>query len=44
MGNFVMGDLQFLPGDFRLAPDGGVHPPAATVLGAFLNSRRRFSA
>ena len=35
-GDFVMGDLKLLPGDFHLAVKGSSHPPATTVLGCLL--------
>ena len=35
-GDFVMGDLKLLPGDFHLAAKGSVHPPATTVSGCLL--------
>jgi len=35
-GDFMMGDLKLLPGDFHLAAKGSVHPPATTVSGCLL--------
>ena len=35
-GDFVMGDLTLLPGDFHLAAKGSAHPPATTVSGCLL--------
>jgi len=35
-GDFVMGGLKLLPGDFHLAAKGSLHPPATTVSGCLL--------
>jgi hypothetical protein len=35
-GDFIMGDLKLLPGDFHLAAKGSAHPPATTVSGCLL--------
>jgi anti-sigma factor ChrR (cupin superfamily) len=35
-GDFVMGDLKLLPGDFHFAAKGSSHPPATTVSGCLL--------
>ena len=35
-GDFIMGDLKLLAGDFHLAPKGSAHPPATTVSGCLL--------
>jgi anti-sigma factor ChrR (cupin superfamily) len=35
-GDFIMGDLKLLPGDFHLAAKGSIHPPATTLSGCLL--------
>jgi ChrR Cupin-like domain len=35
-GDFIMGDLKLLPGDFHLAAKGSVHPPATALSGCLL--------
>jgi hypothetical protein len=35
-GDFIIGDLKLLPGDFHLAAKGSLHPPATTLSGCLL--------
>jgi anti-sigma factor ChrR (cupin superfamily) len=35
-GDFIIGDLKLLPGDFHLAAKGSLHPPATTLCGCLL--------